>query len=59
MLAKFRSLLKDESGATAIEYSILIAIVAVILVSFIEPIQTSVNTIFTQVSTALSSASAK
>lgn len=49
--------LRDEEGASGIEYVLIAAMVAVVLVTFITPIRTAVSNIFTSIQTALSTAS--
>lgn len=44
---------RDEEGASAIEYALIAAMVAVALVAFVTPIRTAITTIFTQIQTAL------
>jgi pilus assembly protein Flp/PilA len=53
MLAK---LLKDESGATAIEYSLIAALVAVSAIGGMRLLGTSLNSMFSTVGTTLQSA---
>ncbi len=53
MKAKFIQFLRDEEGATAIEYALVAAMVALVLVTFITDIQTAVKTIFTAIKDAL------
>ena len=48
--------IREEEGASAIEYVLIAAMVAVALVTFVTPIQTAVTTIFTSIQTALTSA---
>ena len=48
-----RGFLRDESGATAIEYGLLAAGIAVAIVTVVASIGTSLNTTFGSVSTAL------
>lgn len=48
--------LRDEEGASAIEYALIAAMVAVALVAFVEPINTAITGIFTQISDALAPA---
>ena len=43
---------KDE-GASAIEYALIAAMVAIALVAFVEPINTAITGIFTSIQTAL------
>lgn len=50
IISKF---LRDEEGASAIEYALLAAMVAIALVSFVQPINDRVVLIFTQIQTAL------
>jgi pilus assembly protein Flp/PilA len=45
--------LKDESGATAIEYGLIAALIAVVLVTAVGLVGTKLNTTFTKISTAL------
>ena len=45
--------LKDESGATAIEYGLIVALIAVVIIGTITAIGTKLNTKMTAVSTAL------
>ena len=50
--------LKDESGATAIEYGLIAALVAVVLVTALTLVGTSLKATFTKVSTSLDTANA-
>ena len=49
----FVNFLHDEEGASAIEYALIAAMVAVALVAFVTPINTAITNIFTQIQTAL------
>ena len=49
-IAKF---LRDESGATAIEYGLIAALIAVAAIGAMKGIGTKLNTTFTNVSTNL------
>lgn len=54
LLANFvRSLLKSESGATAIEYGLIAALIAVACITAITSIGTSLSTTFTSVANSL------
>lgn len=55
MKAKFIQFLRDEEGASAIEYALVAAMVAVVLVAFVEDIQTAVKGIFGAIKSALDS----
>ncbi|MCH7692105.1 MAG: Flp family type IVb pilin [Proteobacteria bacterium] len=53
ILKKFR---KDESGATAIEYGLIAALVSVAAIGALTAMGNSLNQMFTTVSSALSAA---
>jgi pilus assembly protein Flp/PilA len=44
---------KDESGATAIEYGLIAALIAVVIITVLTNIGTSLNAKFGEVATAL------
>jgi pilus assembly protein Flp/PilA len=48
--------LKDESGATAIEYGLIAALIAVVLVGALQAVGTSLNGAFGKISTEVSTA---
>jgi pilus assembly protein Flp/PilA len=50
LVARF---LKDESGATAIEYGLIAAGISVAIITVVNTLGTQLNTTFTSVSTAL------
>lgn len=54
----FKNFLKDESGATAIEYGLIAALIAVAAIAALTAVGDSLNNIFTVVSTKLDSAAA-
>ncbi len=54
--ATFNAFLKDESGATAIEYGLIAALVSVAAITALTAMGTSLNSMFTAVSTALNTA---
>ena len=43
----------DESGATAIEYGLIAALIAVVIITAVTAVGTSVSTAFNSVATAL------
>lgn len=55
-LSCFVAFLKDEEGASAIEYALVAAMVAVALVTFIPGIRNSIVGIFTAIQGALTAA---
>ena len=52
-MSKFRAFLKDESGATAIEYGLIAAGIAVAIITVVNGLGTQLNTTFSKVKTAL------
>ncbi len=56
MFNTMKNLLKDESGATAIEYGLIAALVSVAAIGALSAMGTSLTTIFGEVSTQLDSA---
>ena len=49
----FRKLLKNEKGATAIEYGLIAALIAVAAIAAMQGLGTSLNATFTDVSDCL------
>jgi pilus assembly protein Flp/PilA len=50
---RFIQFVRDEEGASAIEYALIAAMVAIAIVAFVDPVNTAVKAIFTQIQTAL------
>jgi len=48
-----KAFLKDESGATAIEYGLIAACISVVIILALQTVGTRLNTTFTNVSNAL------
>ena len=53
MSTLIRSFLRDQTGATAIEYGLIAAGIAVAIITVVASLGTSLNMTFTSVSTAL------
>ncbi|AXI59589.1 MULTISPECIES: Flp family type IVb pilin [Pseudomonas] len=53
LLARARLFFKSEEGASAIEYAIVVAMVAVVVVVFVTPMGTKVFNIFSAILTSL------
>ncbi|HWU27035.1 MAG TPA: Flp family type IVb pilin [Rhizomicrobium sp.] len=53
MLKGIVNFLRNESGATAIEYGLIAAGIAVVIITAVQGVGTSLNTTFTSVSGAL------
>lgn len=56
MLKHITTFLKDEEGATAIEYGLIAGLLAVAIVVILQSTGTNLKTIFTKVETALGGA---
>jgi pilus assembly protein Flp/PilA len=52
-MSKFVAFIKDESGATAIEYGLIACLISVACITVLGSIGTNLNTTFTSVKTAL------
>ncbi len=46
-------LIRDESGATAIEYALIASLIAVAIITAVQTVGTKVSTVFTEVGGAL------
>jgi pilus assembly protein Flp/PilA len=51
----FARFLKNESGATAIEYGLIAALIGVAIITVVGQVGTAINTTFTSVKTGLDS----
>ncbi|MFT3857965.1 MAG: Flp family type IVb pilin [Aquabacterium sp.] len=49
VLAHIQAFLKDEEGASGIEYALVAAMVAVVIASFATPVKTAVGTVWTNI----------
>ncbi len=49
----FSRFVRDESGATAIEYGLIAALIAVVVITALTTIGTNLNTAFTTIGTKL------
>jgi pilus assembly protein Flp/PilA len=56
MFSTVKSFINDESGATAIEYGLIAALVSVAAIAALTAMGSSLQTMFTNVSTALNNA---
>ena len=52
-MAKFLKLIKNEEGATAIEYGLIAALIAVVIIGALSTIGGNLNTTFTRIGTSL------
>jgi pilus assembly protein Flp/PilA len=52
-MEKIRNFFKDESGAAAVEYGLLVALIAVVIIGAVSALGTSLKTMFTGVSSTI------
>ena len=52
-MSKLVAFLKDESGATAIEYGLIAAGIAVVIIAAVNTVGTKLNATFTSIATSL------
>ncbi len=52
-MTKFHAFLRDESGATAIEYGLIAACISVAIIAVVQGVGTKLNSTFTTVEQAL------
>ncbi len=52
-MKSFVLFLRDQNGATAIEYGLIAALIAVVIIGAVTTVGTNLNTTFTNVSTAV------
>ncbi len=52
-MTKLANFLKDESGATAIEYGLIAALLSVTIIGTVTTVGTNLTAVFTSVSTGL------
>ncbi|MBV9419881.1 MAG: Flp family type IVb pilin [Alphaproteobacteria bacterium] len=50
MITLARALMRDDSGATAIEYGLIAALIAVVIIGAVSALGTNLSTTFTTVS---------
>ena len=50
---KMQSMLKDEKGATMVEYALMVALIAVVCIAAVSGVATALNTEFGNVTAAL------
>jgi pilus assembly protein Flp/PilA len=49
----FSRFAKDESGATAIEYGLIVALIAVVIITAVTTVGTNMKTSFTSIGTSI------
>jgi pilus assembly protein Flp/PilA len=52
-MERIKNFFKDESGASAVEYGLLVALIAVVVIAAVTTIGTKLNATFNKVATSL------
>jgi len=55
LLTNIRNFVQEEEGASAVEYGLMVALIAAVIIAAVSTIGTNLNTTFTNVGTALAS----
>ena len=53
MVPLFKKFIADDSGATAIEYGLIAALISVVIITALTTVGSNLNTKFTSIATAL------
>ncbi|GAC1628188.1 MAG: hypothetical protein NVS9B10_17850 [Nevskia sp.] len=56
MLKKIQKFLRDEEGATAVEYGLIVGLIAVLIVGVLTTTGTNLSSLFTKIAGALGAA---
>ncbi len=56
-MEKIRNFFKDESGASAVEYGLLVALIAVVIIAAVQALGTSISTTFKTAADSIGSSS--
>lgn len=59
MLKKINNFLREDEGASAVEYGLIVGLIAVVIVGVLMSSGTNLNTLFTSISGSLSTAAAR
>jgi pilus assembly protein Flp/PilA len=57
-MERIKNFFKDESGATAVEYGLMVALIAVVIITAVTALGTNLNAKFEEVSGAVAGAGA-
>jgi len=53
MLKTFKSMVRDEEGATMVEYGLMLALIAIVCITAVKLIGTNLSSLFNTVATSL------
>ena len=56
-MEQIKNFFKDESGASAVEYGLLVALIAVVIITAVKTLGTNLNTKFSAAATGVANAS--
>ena len=56
-MEKLKKFFKEEDGVTALEYTVLAALIIIVIVLFFTPIRNAVSSIWSKINSAMASAS--
>lgn len=59
MIKQIQNFLRDDEGASAVEYGLIVGLIAVVIVTVLTSTGTSLNTLFTNISSKLGTAAAR
>ncbi|MEM5273786.1 Flp family type IVb pilin [Cupriavidus taiwanensis] len=52
----FQQFMRDEDGVTAIEYGLIAALIAIVIIASVQIVGTQLNSVFSKIGSALTSA---
>ncbi|MBB3008573.1 Flp family type IVb pilin [Cupriavidus alkaliphilus] len=52
----FQQFMRDEEGVTAIEYGLIAALIAIVIIASVQIVGTQLNSVFSKIGSALTSA---
>ncbi|NUO88834.1 MAG: Flp family type IVb pilin [Cupriavidus sp.] len=58
LTTKFQQFVRDEDGVTAIEYGLIAALIAIVIIVSVQTVGTQLNSVFSKIGSYLTSANA-
>ncbi|SPA39683.1 Flp pilin component [Cupriavidus taiwanensis] len=58
LTTKFQQFVRDEDGVTAIEYGLIAALIAIVIITSVQIVGTQLNSVFSKIGSYLTSANA-
>jgi len=56
LITSIRAFISDEDGVTAVEYGLLCALIAVVIITMVSTVGTQLNSTFSKIASSLTSA---